>query len=298
MARIVCIGEAMLELSRSPLPPEGWKLGYAGDTLNTAVHLARAGHDVAYMTAVGADTFSQGLVAGMAHEGLDTSLVLTHPTRQAGLYAISLDEAGERSFTYWRDTSAARETFALAEVVAAADRAAESELLGFSLISLAILPEAGREGLLDLARRVRARGGRVAFDGNYRPRLWAGAAQAQAWRDAAISLADFGFPTIEDETALSGEDTADAVAAHWQSLGCEETIVKLGADGCRLPQGSLVPPPKRLDPVDTSGAGDAFNAGYLSARLNGAEPEQAALSGHATAGWTIMRPGGIPPREL
>ena len=105
MARIVCIGEAMLELARRG---DGWSLGYGGDTLNTAIHLARLGHDVAYLTALGGDPFSQDMKARWAAEGLDTSLVLTHPTRQAGLYAIDTDEAGERSFTYWRDASAAR----------------------------------------------------------------------------------------------------------------------------------------------------------------------------------------------
>ena len=110
MARIVCIGEAMLQLSRAG---DAWKLGYGGDTLNTAIHVARSGHDVAYLTAIGSDPLSADLKALWAAEGLDTSLVLTHPTRSTGLYAINTDASGERSFSYWRDTSAAREMFTL-----------------------------------------------------------------------------------------------------------------------------------------------------------------------------------------
>ena len=121
MARIVLAGEAMLELSQDGA---GWRLGYGGDTLNTAIHLARAGHDVAYLTALGSDPLSADLRARWAAEGLDTSLVLDHPARATGLYAISTDTAGERSFTYWRDTSAARELFALE---AAGDALAEAE---------------------------------------------------------------------------------------------------------------------------------------------------------------------------
>lgn len=294
MGRIVCIGEAMLELSRAG---ENWKLGFAGDTLNTAVHLARAGHDVAYLTAIGDDEFSSNLLDRIRGEGVDTSLILIHPTRQAGLYAISVDEAGERSFTYWRDTSAARDMYSLPAMRQAEEEAAAADLVCFSLISLAILPPTGRASLLELAERVRSQGGEVAFDGNYRPRLWPDAAEAQAARDAAIACSDFGFPTVEDEASLSGKRSADAVAAHWKSLGCAETIVKLGAGGCRLADGTIVRPPETLRPVDTSGAGDAFNAGYLSARLTGADPVDAALAGHATAAWTIMRPGAIPPRE-
>lgn len=293
MAQIVACGEAMLELSRDG---SGWRLGHGGDVLNMAIHLARAGHDTALLTALGSDPFAGGMTAAWQAEGLDCSLVLSHPARTTGLYAIEVDAMGERSFTYWRDTSAAREMFALPAMAGARARAAGADLLVFSLISLAILPEAGREALLALAGEVRTGGGRVAFDGNYRARLWPSVAEACHWRDRAIALADIGLPTLEDESALGLPD-AEAVARHWQGLGCAETVVKLGAQGCRLPDGGTLAPPERLQPVDTSGAGDAFDAGYLAARLDGATPREAALAGHALAGWTIMRPGACPPRS-
>jgi 2-dehydro-3-deoxygluconokinase len=292
--RAVFIGEAMLELSRRG---DSWQLGYGGDTLNTAIHLARAGVPTAFLTALGSDHFSTDLKQKWTGEGLDVSPVLTDPQRNPGLYAINTDDAGERSFTYWREASAARNMFACAGIEAALDQAAQADLLGFSLITLAILPVDAREQLLALARKVRARGGKVAFDGNYRPRLWNSAHEAMAARDAAISVADIGLPTLEDEALLSGETDADAVAAHWAGLGCKETIVKLGSQGCRLPDGSLSAPPQVLSPVDTSGAGDAFNGGYLVARLIGANIKDAAIAGHKLAGWCVMRPGAIPAQD-
>lgn len=294
MARIVCCGEGMLELSRQR---EGWKLGYGGDTLNTAIHLARLGHDVAYLTALGTDPFSDELRDKWAAEGIDTSLMLTHPNRQPGLYAITLDPQGERSFAYWRDTSAARELFSLADAALLRRIVERCDLFYFSLISAAILPDSGIVSLLLLADMVRDGGGKVAFDGNYRPQLWDDAQIARQVRDGAICVADFGLPTLADETALSGDATSDAVAAHWKSLGCAETVVKLGEAGCRLPNGTVLAPDKMVAPLDTSGAGDAFNAGYLSARLNGSDIASAAREGHRLAGWTIMRPGAIPPRD-
>lgn len=291
MTRAVFVGEAMLELSQDG---SHWRLGYGGDTLNTAIHLARAGVDTAYLTALGTDPFSAGLKAGWEAEGLDTSLVLAYPARHPGLYAITCDDAGERSFTYWRGESAARTLFDCAGIEAALERAQSADLVAFSLISLAILPERGRAALLDLARTVRSRAGQVAFDGNYRPRLWPDHAAAREARDAAIAVASIGLPTLEDEILLEGAVDAAALAAHWQGLGCTETIVKLGAQGCRLPDGRIIAPAEVLRPVDTSGAGDAFNAGYLAARLRGEGPEQAAFAGHALAGWTIMRRGAIP----
>jgi len=288
--RTVACGEAMLELS-----PDGdrWQLGYGGDTLNTAIHMARAGIETAYLTALGSDQLSAGFRERWTAEGLDCSLVLAHPGRNTGLYAIATDANGERTFAYWRSESAAREMFAIEGAAAALDKASTTGLLLFSLISLAILPPEGRDVLIDLARSVREKGGRVAFDGNFRPQLWRSIDEARHWRDKAIALCDIGLPTLDDERRLGAGD-GPAVTSHWQGLGCGETIVKLGAAGCLLPGGELIAPPAILDPVDTSGAGDAFNAGYLTARLRGAAIVDAARSGHHLAGWTIMRRGAIP----
>lgn len=292
MASIICCGEGMLELTRQG---SGCQLGYGGDTLNTAIHLARAGHAVGYLTALGTDPFSAELREEWAGEGIDCRFVLAHPRRLPGLYAITLDDAGERTFAYWRDSSAAREMFALPEMAALVPVAAAADLLIFSLISLAILPDEGRQALLDLARRVRANGGRVGFDANYRSRLWSSPEEARAWRDRAIALADFGLPTLDDERLLGDVDAA-LVAAHWRELGCGEVVVKLGDQGCLLPDGTIAPPPAVLVPLDTSGAGDAFNAGYLGARMNGETECAAAAMGQALAGWTIMRRGAVPRR--
>lgn len=292
--RAVLVGEAMLELSRQG---EGWHLGYGGDTLNTAIHLARLGIPTGYFTAIGSDPLSSELTAHWTAEGLDCSLVLNHPKRSTGIYAISTDAAGERSFAYWRDTSAARDLFGLAGVKPAMAVAEQAELLCFSLISLAILPREGRSKLLALAGAVRAKGGKVAFDGNYRARLWTSAEEAREWRDAAIAVSDIGLPTLDDEIALSGAADGAAVARHWRGLGCHEAVVKLGARGCLLPDGALIAPPVMLDPVDTSGAGDAFNAGYLAARVRGLGQVDAARRGHALAGWSVMRRGAVPARD-
>jgi 2-dehydro-3-deoxygluconokinase len=291
----VVVGEGMLELSRAH--GECWRLGTGGDTLNTAIHLARQGVTVAYATALGSDAFSESLRDAWAAEGVDTSLVLSDPARGPGLYAISLDAAGERSFTYWRGESAARALFTHPDVAAVAEAARASALLHFSLISLAVLPPDGRRALLDLAQATRAAGGRVSFDSNYRARLWPDTNAAREAQGAGIRCADIGLPTLDDERALSGRSSAEEVARHWSSLGCDEVAVKLGAGGCLLTDGERLAPGEQLSPVDTSGAGDAFDAGYLAARLAGRPPDEAAAAGHRLAAWTIMRPGAIPPRD-
>lgn len=295
MTRIVCCGEGMLELARHDAG--SWNLGFGGDTLNTAVHLARMDRDVAYLTALGKDIFSEQLRQQWRAEGVDTGLVLEHPTRSVGLYAINTDDRGERSFVYWREWSAAREMFSLAESAAAVDQASRAGLLYFSLLTLAILPPEARRDLLSLADRIRSNGGRVAYDNNYRARLWPRAEDAVATHEAAIAVADIGLPTLEDETELTGIAEACDLQQRWTELGCADVVVKLGASGCLLPTAEMLAPETPITPVDTSGAGDAFNAGYLAGILKGLTPRLAAESGQRLAGWVISRSGAIPPRD-
>lgn len=293
-SRVVCVGEGMVELS-----PQhgGWRVHYGGDTLNVALHLTRLGHRTAYLTALGSDPFAGQMRAEWAREGMDVSLVLAHPTRTTGLYAISTDAAGERHFSYWRGESAARAVFACEGIERAEQEAREADLLFFSLISLAVLPDEGRERLIALARDVREAGGDVAFDSNYRPRLWESPAVAREWCDRAIAVAEVGLPTLEDDRALGTGETPEAIAAYWRERGAREVTVKMGAAGCLLPGGEVMPPPASLAPLDTSGAGDAFDAGYLAARLRGISPAEAAQHGQKLAGWAVMRQGAIPPRD-
>jgi 2-dehydro-3-deoxygluconokinase len=294
---IFIFGEVMLEY-HSHGGPNG--LRYGGDTLNTAIHLARMGLDVAYVTAVGTDPISDALVGSLREEGLDTRYVLRHPARRPGIYAIHLDAQGERSFLYWRDRSAAREMFALPAMANVMSAAEAASLLYFSLISLAILPEEGRAALLALAQTIRRNGGQVAYDSNYRSNLWVNADEACRVSNRAIAVSDFGFPTNVDErqlrqAALSERD----IAVLWQEAGCTELVVKAGEQGCfhansatRLRHFAA----HIVSVVDSSGAGDAFNAGFLASRRLGQDVETAITAGQYLAAWVIQRNGAIPPR--
>jgi 2-dehydro-3-deoxygluconokinase len=293
-SRIVCIGEAMVELT----PRQGrWDVHYGGDTLNVAMHLTRLGHDVAYLTALGGDPFAGHMRGAWGREGMDVSLVLTVPERTTGLYCIDTDDQGERHFSYWRGESAARSMFLASGIDRALDRAREADLLFFSLITLAILPDEAREMVLGLARKVRANRGRVAFDSNYRPRLWENPETARMWRDRAAAVANFGLPSFEDELRMGAGGGPEVIRDHWLRCGCEEVTVKLGSAGTMLPDGTMIKPEVQLHPLDTSGAGDAFDAGYLAARMRDVPPEHAALQGQRLAAWTVMRHGAIPERD-
>lgn len=291
--RIVSFGECMVELSR--LPDGGARIGYGGDTLNTAVYLARLGLDVRYATALGADPWSEDMRMAMQAEGVGLDLVLKHSTRSPGVYGIQTDARGERSFTYWRDNSAARDFFRLegSEAVLAAMTAAD--MLYLSGISLSLFDDADRARLLGVAQAIRARGGTVAFDPNFRPRNWVSAQAARRAIEALAPAISVALPTFEDEAALHGDLCPDDTARRWRDLGVEEVVIKMGSDGALVEADGVLHaiPTERVSPVDTTGAGDSFNAAYLHGRVSGASRPEAAKAGNALAGRVIRHHGAI-----
>jgi 2-dehydro-3-deoxygluconokinase len=273
---------------------------WGGDTLNSAVYLARELADgqarVSYVTVLGDDPYSAEMLDGWAAEGIDTGLTERLPGALPGLYTIRVDERGEREFLYWRDRAAARRLFATDGAPRTLAALAGFDWLYFSGITLAILGAEGRGKLMDLCATVRKRGGQVAFDTNFRPRLWPDRQEAldvigQAWRHASVAL-----PTFEDEAALFGDDNAAATVARLRDAGCGEITVKRGAEPCIVASNgdlSELAAAPVSEVVDSTAAGDSFNAAYIAARIAGRPPLEAARAGHALAARVIGQRGAI-----
>lgn len=292
---VLSVGEAMVELSASA-DPGLWHLGIAGDTLNTAWYLRRLlppDQAVGYLTRVGQGGFSQRLRDFVAAAGIVTDHIGTDPAREVGLYAIDLKD-GERSFTYWRSDSAAR---GLADDPAALGRAfADAALIYLSGITVAILPPPARETLATALTDARAQGARIVFDPNLRPRLWEDAATMRAGITRFAGLSDLCLPSFDDEALHFGDADAQATLARYLDAGARQVIVKAG--GAPLTYGGaegegLVDGLTRATPVDTTAAGDSFNAGYLAAMLAGASVDEAIRAGHDVARKVICARGAL-----
>jgi 2-dehydro-3-deoxygluconokinase len=295
--RIVAIGECMVELSDRP---ESCRLGFGGDTLNTALYLARLGMPVDYVTVLGDDPYSDAMVEAWGSEGIGVRFVARAPGRLPGLYAIRTDGRGERRFYYWRDRSPARELLTDAHAPGVADALAQADLVYLSGITVSILDDVQRRRLLGLLEAVRARGGAVAFDPNYRPAGWPDAASARIWFDEFYRMSTHALPSIDDERALHPGVAVQELAARLHSLGVAEIVVKEGGEGCWIDAGEgprHVPIAASRECIDSTAAGDSFNAGYLAARLRGASPDAAARAAHRLAGAVVAHRGAIIPLD-
>ncbi|MDM4767319.1 sugar kinase [Pelomonas sp. SE-A7] len=298
--KVALLGECMLELQGQAFGAMNQTFG--GDTLNTAVYLSRCGSglEVCYATGLGEDSLSTGLIQRWQTENLDCSLVRRIAGRMPGLYLIEVDERGERSFSYWRDTSAAKAYFETA-ATPLEEREAEWDCLYLSGISLAILPPAGRERVFALMQRLRQRGAQVVFDNNYRPRLWPDIAVARECFARAFELATLALLTADDHQALLGLPRVDEAVALAKQLPAPELVIKRGAQPTllRAPgQDWTEVATERVERVvDTTAAGDSFAAGYLSRRLAGAPAVEAAAFANRLAARVIQHRGALIPRE-
>ncbi|RKF21540.1 sugar kinase [Alginatibacterium sediminis] len=298
--KVAIIGECMIELSEN----KGQVARrFGGDTLNTAVYLSRlSAFSPYYVSALGDnDPFSQEMVDAWNSEGVDTSLIQRLPNYLPGLYYIDVDESGERSFFYWREQAAAK--FWL-DQDCSEDTLAQlmtMDWIYLSGISIAILSDESREKFFTWLAAFRANGGKVAFDNNYRPRLWQSKEHAQVAYRHMMGLCDLAILTFDDEQDLFGTDTPQTCIDNSHQSGVNEVVIKQGSNPCQIsyPEHFLsVAAQKITNVVDTTAAGDSFSAGYLAGRLAGKDPQASAEIAHRVAGTVIQHRGAIIDQQF
>jgi len=296
--KFACVGECMIEIAN--LADGAAQRRFGGDTLNTAVYLARLGNNVDYITALGDDPYSDEMIAAWQSEGLGVGGVRRIPGAVPGLYMIRTDDAGERSFHYWRDQAPARRMFEGEEGAELAEGLAAHDWIYLSGITLSILDADDIGCLMTALAAARAAGARIAFDGNYRPRGWASRDVARAAFAELLAHVDLALPTFDDEQLLHGDLNVDTCLARYHDCGVAEVVVKNGPAGAVISTADAVdqvPVPTVVAAIDTTAAGDSFNAGYLSQRARGHDTLSAAQAGHRLAATVIQHRGAIIPNS-
>lgn len=296
---IVVLGECMLELSPSPDKREHFALAAAGDTFNTAVALAQLGCKPEYLTGLGQDRHSEFILQRARELGVGTVHIQRSDHLQPGLYLIDNDAEGERYFSYWRRHSAAHQ--ALREpslLMPLLDSAVDARRLYLSGITLALCEVWGRQALWAWLQEFRSSGGQVIYDGNYRSTLWPDLSTAQEVHAQMLEHTDIFLPGVDDELILHGLSNKSVLTSLLLGLQIPELVLKDGGDGVTLFENADITaidtvPVARV--VDASGAGDAFNGGYLAARMQGLNPAPAAGFACQVAAAVIQHRGAVLP---
>jgi len=292
----VSVGECMMEFALVS-GNDIYRRSFAGDTFNTAWTFRALTHleeiEVRFVTRVGDDRASDDLFEFVKRAGIAAGSIQRAPGRSIGLYTISLD-GHERSFSYWRDNSAARDLAGDASVLRSS--LAGADIIYFTGVTLAILPPKDRSIFIDMLGLLRAKGATVAFDGNVRPALWEDHRTMRATTEAGYRAATIALPTYEDERRLFDDRSVEAAGDRLWGYGAKEVVIKNGSAPCYLMTAQYrgnIPAAPVADIVDTTGAGDSFNAGYLAGRMCGLSPEKAADLGHRVAARVIGSHGAL-----
>lgn len=309
MNNIYLLGECMIELmsannsqaSTKPTckSPTGNQLtqGFAGDVFNTAVYLKRLFTDkkVHLVTAVGDDNFSDDMVNYFEQEALTTDCVFRSREKIPGLYSIQLDEFGERSFTYWRNDSAARYVMNFIDQQVIND-ISKGDIFFFSGISLGVILPQHRDQFWSFISALKQAGVSIAFDLNYRPKLWASKEEAQTQFKQAFDSANVLLPGVDDFAAIFDLDAVEDIIDFFNDYDFQELVIKNGEQNvfCISEEGQeIVDVTPVTKVVDTTSAGDSFNGAYLGARMAGSSVAQAVDLANQVAGFVIQHKGAI-----
>ncbi len=296
---IALLGEPLVELT--PVSGQSYNMGIAGDVLNVAVATARLWGDTYLVTGLGCDNHSEAIVTFAQQHNVDTSRVFVDEVHKAGLYFIENDEQGERSFKYQRSNSAAKHFFASTECLTTMLETLETMgHIYLSGITLALMTRESLMRFLSWLARYRINGGKVIFDNNYRPALWSSAQEYVSACEQMLRETDIFLPSLDDVMlSMNLQGKSEAIA--WvEKQGIPEVVISDGVAPLRLifeGESTLIDVVPAKQVVDTTGAGDGFNGGYLAARLAGLSPLQAVQEGMNLAADVVGHKGAILPEE-
>ncbi len=271
MRKIVCFGEALIDMLAQPPAREGEPRAFlqhaGGAPANVAVAVARLGGHARFLGMLGEDMFGDFLLESLDGAGVDVSGVHRTDAAKTALAFVALDERGERSFSFYRPPAAdllfRQEHFAV-------DAFADAAVLHVCSNSMTEpgVAEATFEGM----RRARASGTVVSFDLNLRPMLWPEEVDPTPWLWRALALADVVKLSMEELDFLAeGSGVAPQAIPEKLWQGQTSFLIVTNGDGpvswfTRDASGQV--PVFRVPVLDTTAAGDAFVAGLLHGIAN------------------------------
>lgn len=286
---ISIIGETNLDLILYGLPAElpverellgsGFRLTLGGSSAILAHNLAILGSAVGFSSMVGADEMGRIALERLAEAGLDLSHVTTSPSKSTGV-TVLLPHGTKRHILTYPGVMADLTVDLLDKTFLTSARHLH--------ISSLFLQTGLHSGLPRLLKEMKDAGMTISLDTNDDPEdAWAGVLPE------VLNCVDILLPNEDEVKRITGAPTIEEALDRLQGR-VETVVVKCGSRGALLQQGSIRTwvSPHRVEPVDTIGAGDSFDAGFLHAWLNGSDIEKAAEFGARTGALSTLRSGG------
>lgn len=292
MSKVLLIGEPMVMFMAQA---EGkledvrtFTRDIAGAEVNVGVGLRRLGHEVTYLTRLGADPLGRYIRDFLDDERIDTSHILWDDEYPTGFQLKQ--KALNPMVAYFRKRSAASRFSA--EDLKSVDFS-QYDHLHITGIFPALSPST-REVTFELIRQARRQGLSITYDPNLRPTLWPDEETMVRTVNELASLCDYVLPGIHEGKILTGFEQEEAIADYYLTRGVKGVVIKLGPDGAYLEtakrETAYLPPFREDRKIDTVGAGDGFAAGVISALLEGLSLEKAVDRGNAIGTMQIMSP--------
>jgi 2-dehydro-3-deoxygluconokinase len=296
MPEVISLGEPMVEfcaMSKGSLKSvEFFERGWGGDVSNVVVAVSRLGHRSGIMCRVGDDEFGECFLEMWRSEGVDTSRVIVEKGAFTAVYFISIRDDGGHDFTYYRANSAAShfspEDLDLSYI-------SEARILHVSGITQAISSSC-REAVFKAIEAARGSGVLVSYDPNIRLKLWS-LNLAKAVVSYTIGMVDFVLLTRDEAKLITGMDDVENAALKILGEGPKIVALKLGVEGCIIvsDNGIFKAPAYRVEIVDTTGAGDAFDAAFMVGVLENMPLQRIAYFANVAAALKCRGRGAVKP---
>ena len=300
---ILTVGEVLVDLTQTGVDERGIRLLAAnpgGAPANAAVAAARLGANAGFAGCVGADSFGDELIRTLRDNQVDVSAVAVDKAVPTTLAIVTVNESGERSFTFYRGPGA--------DLRLSRDQIPDEMLYGAKIVhfgSVSLTGEPARTATLSAAKDAKEHGALISYDPNYRPALWPAGEDAEGWMRKPLPLVDVLKISDEEMELLSGKNTPGAAAEALAALGIKLILITLGDAGVYYHFGDMTGtvPGYQVKVADTNGAGDTFFGAVLrclslrKGLLDGLEKEELEhilKFANKAASLTVSRPGAIP----
>lgn len=288
---VICLGILVADVVAKPvnkIPDRGklelvekMELHSGGCAANTGVCLARLGINTAVMGKVGEDGFGDFLIQRLKKEGIDTGGIKRANHANTSVTMVMVDKGGERSFIHYIGANAA-----LKEEDIDLGLFPDARIL--HLAGFFLMPGFDGAPAARVLKKARDRGLTTSLD-----TCWDSQGRWLKLLEPCLEFTDIFLPSIEEARKISGEEDPENICEFFLKKGVKTVALKMGEKGAFIAscEESFSIPPFKINVVDTTGAGDAFVAGFLSGRVLGKNLFETAKLACSAGGAAVSRMG-------